>query len=152
VEKGIKGMKLQQLSLFLENRAGRLVGPLRALGAEGINILTLTVAGTADFGILRLIVPDADEARKVLEREGWVVNVTEVVAVDIADRPGGLAEVLTELEVAQLRIEYMYAFSLRRDDKAILIFSFEEPDRAIQVLTDVGFSVIDGEELTRLKV
>jgi hypothetical protein len=145
-------MKLQQLSLFLENRPGRLGAPMRALAAEGINILTLTLADTADFGILRLIVPDSDHARKVLEREGWVVNVTEVVAVDIADRPGGLAEVLADLESAQLRIEYMYAFSLRRDDKAILIFCFEEPDRAIRVLTDRGFSVVDGEELTRLKV
>jgi hypothetical protein len=145
-------MKLQQLSLFLENRAGRLAPPIRVLAAEGINILTLTLADTAEFGILRLVVPDADHARKALEREGWVVNVAEVVAVDIADRPGGLAEVLTELESAQLRIEYMYAFSLRRDDKALLIFSFEEPDRAIKILTDAGFSVVDGEELTRLKV
>lgn len=144
-------MKLQQLSLFLENRAGRLAPPIRVLAAEGINILTLTLADTAEFGILRLVVPDADFARKALEREGWVVNVAEVVAVDIADRPGGLAEVLTELESAQLRIEYMYAFSLRRGDKAILIFSFEEPDRAIQVLGDAGFAVVDGEELTRLK-
>ena len=144
-------MKLQQLSLFLENRAGRLAPPIRVLAAEGINILTLTLADTAEFGILRLVVPDADQARKALEREGWVVNVAEVVAVDIADRPGGLAEVLTELESAQLRIEYMYAFSLRRGDKAILIFSFEEPDRAIQVLGDAGFAVVDGEELTRLK-
>jgi len=144
-------MKLQQLSLFLENRAGRLAPPIRVLAAEGINILTLTLADTAEFGILRLVVPDADFARKALEREGWVVNVAEVVAVDIADRPGGLAEVLTELESAQLRIEYMYAFSLRRGDKAILIFSFEEPDRAIQVLGDAGFAVVHGEELTRLK-
>ena len=144
-------MKLQQLSLFLENRTGRLAAPVRALGAAGINILTLTLADTAEFGILRLILPDASQARKVLEQEGWVVNVAEVVAVDIADRPGGLAEVLTELEAAQLRIEYMYAFSLRRGDKAILIFSFEEPDRAIQVLGDAGFAVVDGDELTRLK-
>lgn len=144
-------MKLQQLSLFLENRPGRLAAPARALGAAGINILTLTLADTADFGILRLILPDAAQARKVLEQEGWVVNVAEVVAVDIADRPGGLAEVLTELETAAVRIEYMYAFSLRRDDKAILIFSFEEPDRAIEVLTAAGFAVVDGEELSDLK-
>ncbi len=87
----------------------------------------------------------------MLEWEDWVVDVAEVVAVDIADRPGGFAEVLTELEATQLRIDYMYAFSLRRVDKAILIFSFEEPDSAIQVLGDAGFAVVDGEELTRLK-
>ncbi len=140
-------MKLQQLSLFLENRPGRLGAPLAAIAAAGINILTLALADTAQFGILRLIVRDWDKAKRILEEAGWVVNLTEVVAVDLLDRPGGLAEALEVLESANLNIEYMYAFSLRRGDKAILIFRFEDPDRAIQVLLDKGLQVIDGEEL-----
>jgi hypothetical protein len=140
-------MKLSQLSVFLENRPGRLEAPLSAIAAEGINILTLSLADTAQFGILRLIVRDWELARRVLEDAGWVVNVTEVVAVDVLDRPGGLAEALKVIEGAGLNIEYMYAFSLRRGDKAILIFRFEDPDRAIPVLKAAGLHVVDGDEL-----
>lgn len=140
-------MKLQQLSLFLENRPGRLGAPLEAIAAEGINILTLSLADTAQFGILRLIVREWDKAKEILERAGWVVNLTEVVAVDVLDRPGGLAKVLGVLEGAGLNIEYMYAFSLRRGGKAILIFRFEDPNRAIEVLNEKGQHVVDAEEL-----
>lgn len=143
-------MKLQQLSLFLENRPGRLHAPLEAIAAEGINILTLSLADSAQFGILRLIVREWDKAKAILEKAGWVVSLTEVVAVDVPDRPGGLAEALTILEGADLNIEYMYAFSLRRGDKAILIFRFEDPDRAVQVLLDRGLHIVDGEELINL--
>lgn len=142
-------MKLQQLSLFLENRPGRLGAPLEAIAAEGINILTLSLADTAQFGILRLIVRDWEKAKRILENAGWVVNLTEVVAVNLLDRPGGLAEALKILEGANLNIEYMYAFSLRRDDKAILIFRFEDPDRAVQVLREHGLEVVDADELMR---
>jgi hypothetical protein len=140
-------MKLQQLSLFLENRPGRLGAPLEAIAAEGINILTLSLADTEQFGILRLIVREWERARQVLDEAGWVVNLTEVVAVDVLDRPGGLAEALKVLEGAGLNIEYMYAYSLRRADKAILIFRFEDPDQAIEVLQGAGLHVVDGEEL-----
>jgi hypothetical protein len=140
-------MKLQQLSLFLENRPGRLGAPLEAIAAEGINLVTLSLADTAQFGILRLIVREWERAKQVLERGGWVVNLTEVVAVDVVDRPGGLAEVLKVLEGAGLNIEYMYAFTQRRDDAAILIFRFEDPDQAITVLKDAGMHVVEAEEL-----
>ncbi|EIC23097.1 MULTISPECIES: ACT domain-containing protein [Thiorhodovibrio] len=140
-------MKLQQLSLFLENRPGRLDAPLEAIAAAGINILTLSLADTAQFGILRLIVRDWDKAKQVLEDGGWVVNLTEVVAVDVEDRPGGLAEVLKVLDQAGVNIEYMYAFSSYRPDKAILIFRFEDPDQAVKVLLDQGIRALDGDEL-----
>jgi hypothetical protein len=142
-------MKLQQLSLFLENRPGRLGAPLEAIAAEDINILTLSLADTEQFGILRLIVRDWERAKRALERGGWVVKLTEVVAVDVEDRPGGLAGALRTMEGAGLNIEYMYAFSLRRGDKAILIFRFEDPDKAIEELVKAGLHVIDGEELFR---
>jgi len=133
-------MKLQQLSLFLENRPGRLAAPLDVVAAADINLMTLSLADTAQFGILRLIVREWEKARRLLEEAGWVVNLTEVVA-------GGLANALRVLEGADLNIEYMYAFSLRRGDKAILIFRFEDPDRAIEVLRDAGLHVVGPEEL-----
>jgi hypothetical protein len=140
-------MKLQQLSLFLENRPGRLGAPLEVIAAAGINLMTLSLADTAQFGILRLIVREWEKAKRLLEDAGWVVNITEVVAVDVPDRPGGLAEALRALEGAGLNIEYMYAFSLRRGDKAILIFRFEDPDAAIEQLRKAGLHVVGPEEL-----
>ncbi len=138
-------MKLQQLSLFLENRPGRLGAPLEVIAAAGINLMTLSLADTAQFGILRLIVREWEKAKRLLEDA--VVNITEVVAVDVPDRPGGLAEALRALEGAGLNIEYMYAFSLRRGDKAILIFRFEDPDAAIEQLRKAGLHVVGPEEL-----
>jgi hypothetical protein len=143
-------MKLQQLSLFLENRPGRLGAPLGTLAKAGINILTLSLADTAQFGILRLIVRDGDQAKQVLEDAGWVVNLTEVVAVGVPDRPGGLAQVLSVLEGAGLNVEYLYAFSMRDGDEAILILRFEDPDRAIRILLDKGLHVIEGDRLLTL--
>ncbi len=140
-------MKLHQLSLFLENRPGRLGAPVEAIAAAGIKLLTLSLADTAQFGILRLIVKDWARARQVLEQAGWVVNVTEVVAVDLLDRPGGLAGALKVLEGAGVNIEYMYAFSLRRGEHAVLLFRFEDPDRAIDVLKGAGLRVVEAEEL-----
>jgi hypothetical protein len=140
-------MKLKQLSLFLENRPGRLGAPLETIAAEGINLITLSLADTAQFGILRLIVKDWLRARRALEQAGWVVNVTEVVAVDLIDRPGGLAAALKVLEGAGVNIEYMYAFALRRGEHAVLLFRFEDPDRAIEVLKEAGLHVLEAEEL-----
>ncbi|MCG5511679.1 MULTISPECIES: ACT domain-containing protein [Ectothiorhodospira] len=140
-------MKLQQLSVFLENRPGHLAEPLALLSREGINILSLSLADTSDFGILRMIVRDWERAAQVLKADDWVVKLTEVVAVDVEDRPGGLAEVLQAAGKAELKIEYMYAFSLRRNHRAALIFRFEEPDRAIDALSAAGCHVIEAEAL-----
>jgi hypothetical protein len=144
-------MKLRQLSLFLENRPGRLGAPLEAIAAEGINLLTLSLADTAQFGILRLIVKDWERARAVLERAGWVVNATEVVAVDVLDEPGGLVAVLKASEGAGLNVEYLYAISLRHADRAVLIFRFEDPELAIDALRSAGIRVLEGEELFELE-
>jgi hypothetical protein len=133
--------------MFLENKPGRLSEPCRLLAKAGINILTLSVADTQQFGILRLIVRDWEQAKKVLEQSGCVVNVTEVVATEVEDKPGGLAEILGIIENAGLNIEYMYAFTFRSGDKAVIVFRFNNPDLAIQALQQKNINVINGVEL-----
>jgi hypothetical protein len=140
-------MKLNQLSVFLENRPGRLSVPCKALAKAGINILTLSLADTKQFGILRLIVRDWQKAKSALEQVGCVVNVTEVIAVEVPDRPGGLADVLAIVDKAGINLEYMYAFTFRSKDRAILVLRFEDPDRAIEVLQKSGVNLIAAVEL-----
>ena len=141
-------MKLHQLSLFLENRPGKVKVPCRILADAGINIVTLSLADTQQFGILRLIVKDWQKAKQVLERQGCVVNVTEVLAIDVSDQPGGLLKILDALETASIAIEYMYAFaSLSQSAKACMIFRFENPDAAIKALSAAGINVVGSSEL-----
>ncbi|MGD0862703.1 MAG: amino acid-binding protein [Candidatus Limnocylindrales bacterium] len=141
-------MKLKQLSLFLENRPGQLRAPCDALGNAGIDLLTMTLADTAQFGILRFIVADPERAKKVLEAEGMIVSVTEVVPVQVDNRPGGLAAVLASIEAAGLGVEYMYDFAARTTpDKAAIIFRFEDPDRALAALKAAGVRILTSEEL-----
>ena len=136
-------MKVHQLSLFLENRPGTLKIPVQSLAEAGINLAALCLADTSDFGILRLIVQDWPRARSVLEKAGCVVSVTEVLALDVADTPGGLGAILEILEEAKLEIEYMYAFSGGAPGaKAALIFRFQDPDGAIRALERNGINII----------
>ena len=140
-------MKIHQLSMFLENKPGRLSEPCRVLAQNGINILTLSLADTQQFGILRLIVKDWQKAKEVLEDSGCVVNVTEVVATEVEDQPGGLATILEVIESAKLNIEYMYAFTFRNEDKAVLVFRFNDPDAAIKALQGEKINVVGGVQL-----
>ncbi len=140
-------MKLHQLSLFLENKASQMTVPCKLLGEEGISILTLTLADTEQFGILRLIVKEWQKAKEILEKEDCVVKVTEVLAIEVDDQPGGLGQILSKIDKAGLNIEYMYAFTFGRGDKAILIFRFDDVDSAIPKLQDIGVNVIGDVEL-----
>jgi hypothetical protein len=140
-------MKLHQLSVFSENRPGHMIAPCRLLAGEGIDIRALTLADTQRYGILRMIVSDWERARALLERAGAVVNVTEVVAVEVPDRPGGLAGVLELFEGTGINIEYMYAFPFVRGEKAVLIFRFDQPDAAIARLREKGVNVLDSGTL-----
>ncbi len=135
-------MKIHQLSLFLENKPGQMTEPCRLLAAAGINIRTLTLADTQHFGILRLIVSDWNRGRAVLEDAGYAVNDTEVVAVEVGDDPGGLAGLLEALEGTDINVEYMYAFTFGRNDRAVLIFRFDKPDAAIERLQGKGMTVV----------
>jgi hypothetical protein len=140
-------MKINQVSVFLENKPGQLSEPIRALADAGISILTLSLADTQQFGIMRLIVKDWQKACEVLKASGAVVKTTEVVAVEVADRPGGLADVLEAIESQDVNIEYMYAFTFRRGDKAVLVFRFDDPDSAISLLRKNGINVIGQVEI-----
>lgn len=141
-------MKLKQLSLFLENRPGQLRAPLEALGRANIDLLTMTLADTTQFGILRFIVADPERAKQVLEAEGMVVNVTDVVPIQVDNQPGGLAAVLASIEEAGLGVEYMYDFAARATpDKAAIIFRFEDPDLALAELQKAGVRVLSSEEV-----
>lgn len=141
-------MKLHQLSLFLENRPGTIKVPCKILADAGINMLALTLADTQSFGILRLIVKDWQKAQQVLSEAGCVVKVTEVVAIDVPDEPGGLLRILDVLETSNQAIEYMYAFTTSaRGHKAALIFRFEDPDGAIKSLAANGINSVAPAEL-----
>ena len=140
-------MKIHQLSVFLENKPGCLSAPCRVLAEAGINIHTLSLADTKQFGILRLIVRDWQQAKAVLESHGNVVNVAEVLAIEVEDKPGGMAGVLEGIERAGLNIEYMYAFTIRRGDRAILVFRFEDAQQAIDALGKAGINVVDSVAL-----
>jgi hypothetical protein len=140
-------MKIKQLSLFLENKPGHMSAICRTLADAGINIATLSLADTQQFGILRLIVADWQKARKTLEDAGFVVKTTDVVATEVDDRPGGAADLLDILQTAKTNIEYMYAFTVRRGNKAILVFRFDDPDAAIRLLADHGRNVLDSVAL-----
>ncbi len=140
-------MKMKQLSLFLENQAGKLRFPCKVLAEAGIDILTLSLADTQQFGILRLIVDDWERAKKVLETAGSVVKVTEVVAVEVENRPGGLSRILEILDDAGINIEYMYAFTFGRGDRAVLIFRFEDSDGAVRILEAKGVTIVAQSDL-----
>ncbi len=140
-------MKVHQLSVFLENQPGQLRSACEVLTDASVNILALSLADTSQFGILRLIVKDWRCGKTVLEKSGFVVNVTEVLSVDVEDRPGALVEILRVADDARLAIEYMYAFSGGRTGKATLIFRFAYPDAAIAALGAAQVNLVAAAEL-----
>lgn len=143
-------MKVEQISVFLENKSGRLLEVARLLGAAGVNIRALSVADTSDFGILRIIVSDNDRAVAALREHNFTVSRTEVIAVEVTDVPGGLARVLELLERDSINVEYMYAFVERSSDNALIVIRIDEIDRAVQTLTAGGVSIVDGSTVYSL--
>ncbi len=143
-------MKVKQISVFLENKSGRLAQVTRVLGQAGINIRALSIADTADFGILRLIVNDPAAAYRTLKEAGYTVAVTDVVAVEVRDEPGGLAEVLKPLEENGVNIEYLYAFVQKSGDAAIVVIRAEKVDEAVEALAKSGVRILKEEEIYSL--
>jgi hypothetical protein len=145
-----KQMKVEQLSVFLENRAGRLTEVTKILSESGLNIRALSLADTSDFGILRLIVSDYEKAKTVLKKNGFTVGRTNVVAVEVEDKPGGLHNILSLLSENGVNVEYMYAFVQQSGKNAVLIFRFDRTDEAIKILQNTGVRIIPGEELYKM--
>ncbi|MEN6324910.1 MAG: ACT domain-containing protein [Syntrophomonas sp.] len=140
----------KQISVFLENKAGRLSHVTRVLGGAGINIRALSIADTSDFGILRLIVNDPDQAYKILKEAGFTVSETEVIAVQVPDSPGGLATVLEQMTTENLNIEYLYAFLGTTGDDALVIFKVEDINRARNMFEAKGIKFLDEQALYQL--
>ena len=140
-------MKVEQISIFLENKPGALERVTMLLRDANINIRTLSLADTSDFGILRLIVNNVPATIKVLNDNGLRVSKTTVVAVEVPDRPGGLHSILEVLAKHSINVEYLYAFVEKSGENAVIIFRFDSPDSAIEVLQKNGFKIIPGEKL-----
>ena len=143
-------MNVEQISIFLENKSGRLAEVTSVLSDAGINIRALYLADTSDFGILRLIVDDTEKARKVLKEKGFTVEKTRVVAIEVSDKPGGLSKILNTIKAEGINVEYMYAFVEKSGENAIVIFRFDEIEKSNEVLRQAGIRILGGEEITAL--
>lgn len=143
-------MLSEQISVFIENKEGRLAEVTAILRDAGVNIRALSLADTTDFGVLRLIVNDTDAAEKALKKEGFTVGKTKVLAVEVKDEPGGLNRVLDPLCTREVNVEYMYAFANPKCQNAIMIFRFDDPGKALEILAENKIKVIDGKELCTL--
>jgi len=140
-------MQIRQISIFLENKPGQLSAICRDLAGAGINIATLSLADTSDFGIVRMIVDDHEKAQNVLADKGHVVNVCKVVAVCVPDRPGGMAGVMSVLDKAGVNIEYSYAFAFHSGEKAVLVFRFGDNAAAEAALAEAGYTTLGEKEV-----
>ncbi|MDI6799161.1 MAG: ACT domain-containing protein [Actinomycetota bacterium] len=140
-------MKAKQISVFLENKWGRLAEATKILGESGINIRALSVADTADYGVLRMIVNEPDRAHDVLKSKGFTVTETDVIAIEVSDEPGGLARVLEVLKVGNINVEYIYCFLEKKSESAILILRVEDAEKAAKFLKEAAVSLIKPEDL-----
>lgn len=140
-------MKIQQIAIFMENKPGHLRGICRTLADAGVSITTLSLADTQQYGILRIITEKWLEARDALAGAGYVVNSTEVLAVEVEDKPGGLLQILDIIGENDINIEYMYAFTFRYGEKAIMVFRFNDLDKAIGALQKSGIKVLNSIDL-----
>lgn len=140
-------MQIRQISIFLENKPGQLSQICRDLAESDINIAALSLADTTDFGIVRMIVDDHEKAKAVLSAHGHVVHVSEVVAVCVPDRPGGMADVMATLDKVGVDIEYSYAFAFHKGEKAVLVFRFSENAAAAKALAEAGFITLNEREV-----
>lgn len=143
-------MKLKQVSIFLENKKGRLWNALSILRESGMNIRALSIADTSEFGILRIIVPDPEKAKTALEARNFVVKITDVIAVEVPDTPGGLEGILEILNNSETNVEYIYAFVEKKGEKAVVVLRTEDIDEGISALREGGATVLSPEEIYKL--
>lgn len=143
-------MKIKQLSIFLQNRMGSLSKPLEVLSENDINIRAMCMADTSEFGILRLVVDNPIKGKEVLEENNFLVKITEIIGVEMNDAPGGLTAVLNIIKENNIDLEYLYAFTHDKADKAILLLHTDDIDNLINVLTEKGITITPAEEVYNL--
>ena len=143
-------MKIKQLSIFLQNKMGSLSKPLEVLTFANVNIRAMCMADTSEFGILRLVVDDPIKGKEALEENNYLVKITEIIAVEMNDTPGGLTTVLRAIKNSLIDLEYLYAFSHEKEGKAILLLHSDDIDRLIEILTAHGFTIVPAEEVYNL--
>ena len=143
-------MKIKQLSIFLENKEGRLWNALNALANGGVNIRALSLADTSDFGILRIIVQDPEKAKKILEEDNFIVKIIDVIGVELDDTPGGLASVLKILNDNNINLEYLYAFTHEKTEKAILLLQSDDLNLLANILNKHDVYIVPPEEVYNL--
>ncbi len=142
-------MKIEQIAIFMENKPGHLRTICRALADAGVNIRTLSLADTQQYGILRLLTDNTAKAREALTSAGFVVNVTEVLAVEVDDKPGGLLAILDIIGEGGINIEYMYAFTFHSGRNAVMVFRFDSPDKAIKLLQEKNVTVVPAIDILK---
>ena len=143
-------MLVKQISVFLENKSGRLAKVTSVIGESGVDIRAMSIADTTDFGILRLIVNQPEKIEAMLKEKGFTVRETEVIAVGMEDQPGSLANILTILENSGMSIEYMYAFVGNNDMKAVVIIKVEDNKKAIEILNSNNIQVLPAEKVYQI--
>lgn len=143
-------MQVKQVSIFLENKKGRLLDALKALAKAKINIRALSIADTADYGILRMIVSDVVRAKAALETAGFTVKETDVIAIAVNDQPGGLAKILEVLNNAGLNVEYVYAFAEKHENDAIVVLRTENIELGIKTLTNAKVKILEPKKVYAL--
>ncbi len=144
-------MLVQQVSVFVENKKGRLAGVTDVLAKNNIDICAISIADTTNFGILRMIADKPELATEKLKEAGYTVSTTQVIAIEVADRPGGLNEILMILRDNDISIEYLYSFVRRPTENALILFRVEETERALEVLKQSGVKIVCQDEIYSLQ-
>ncbi|MBQ2653140.1 MAG: acetolactate synthase [Methanobrevibacter sp.] len=143
-------MKIKQLSIFLQNRMGSLSKPLEILSDADVNIRAMCMADTSEFGILRLVVDDPVKGKEALEKNNFLVKITDIIGVEMNDTPGGLTTVLKIIRDNEIDLEYLYAFSHEKEGKAILLLHSDNIDKLISALKENGIVIVPSDEVYNL--
>ncbi|MGI6161688.1 MAG: ACT domain-containing protein [Christensenellales bacterium] len=143
-------MFVKQVSVFIENKKGRLAALTKLLSDNNIDLIALSIADTTNFGILRCIVNDTAAALDALRAAGFTASTTDVLAVEVPDKPGGLAEVLSIIDKADISVEYLYSFVRTQNDNALIIFRMEDTRGALEVLKKSGVTMLSQEQVVAL--
>lgn len=138
---------IKQISVFVENKKGRLARITEVLGEGGIDLIALSIADTTNFGIMRCIVSDPDKAIALLKSHDFTASTTEVIVAEVIDKPGGLSQVLDLLDKADISVEYLYSFVRKPDENALILFRVEDVEAAVKALKDGGVKLLSEKDI-----